>query len=203
MSLSPISPLIADWIKNGLLWKYVNEPKYRAFTVPKKGQVQLPREGFIYQSTEGLLLSFGAAFDHPLCGIRMKTEQIDTENWWIINNMTMMGAVNQPWFVEANIPPQTTNGVYQLLMYKKWAWNDAREIFVINDDTEDHTCYSFNYTMAVLLKKRPPTVSDTILRLMFAREIYEIDKKILEKIPLSEVERWILDAKAAFKTEVE
>ena len=43
MSLTTINPLVQDWIERGFKWKYVWQPTYRPFTVPAKGQVQLPR----------------------------------------------------------------------------------------------------------------------------------------------------------------
>lgn len=191
MSLTSTSPLIVDWIKEGLRWKYVWQPVYHALTIPARGQVQLPQGGFIYKAPEGLLLTFGAVFDHPHCGIRLNTPQLDTGSIFTVTNITALGTYDQPWFVETNIPPQTPDGTFTILQYKEWAWTDWAKLYLINTDSLDHTCFTFAYTLALLQEERPPQISDTALRLLLAKELYGMDAEIKKKITEHSVEEWI------------
>ncbi len=191
MSLTSISPLIMDWIKEGLRWKYVWQPVYAPLTIPAKGQVQLPMDDFIYKAPEGLALTFGGSFDHPHCGIRLNTPQLDTGNIFCVTNITALGTYSGPWFVEANIPPQTVDGVYTILQYKEWAWTDWAELYLINNDTEDHTCFTFAYTLALLQEERRPDASDTVLKLLLAKELYGLEESIKRRISERKIDDYI------------
>ena len=196
MSLTTFSPLVMDWIKNGLKWKYVWQPVYRPLTIPANGQVQLPQGDFIYKASEGVAITFGAMFDHPDCGIRFNTPQLDTGDIFTVNNISALGTYNQPWFVEANVPPQTIDGTYTILQYKEWAWTDWAELYLINTDSVDHICYTFAYTLALLLESRPPDKTETALLAMLANSLYPIEAELKKKIPKSTVDRWIADVKS-------
>lgn len=191
MSLAPISPLIMDWIKEGLRWKYIWQPVYAPLTIPAQGQVQLPQSDFIYTAPEGLALTFGGVFDHPHCGIRINTPQLDTGDIFCINNIVSLGTYSAPWFVEANIPPQTADGTYVITQYKEWAFTDWCELYLINKDTSDHTCYTFAYTLALLQEERTVPIGDTALRLLLAKELYGLEDQIKKRISQRKMEDWI------------
>ncbi len=202
MSLAPISPLITDWIKNGLKWKYVWQPTYRPFTIPANSEVRLPREDFIFTAPEGLLLVLAGLFDHPQCGIGMENPQIDTGNEFAVSSLMASGTYNQPWHVFGVVPPKTAPGTFGVGNYKEWAWTDWCKLYVINVDNVPHTCYGFTYIMALLLKPRPPRASDTALKLMLARELYDIDDELRRKLTLGDVNKLITDMSLAFSREV-
>ena len=194
MSLTTISPLIMDWMRNGLKWKYVWQPVYRSLTIPALGQVQLPQGDFIYKAPEGIATTFGAMFDHPSCGIRFNTPQLDTGDVFTVNNIDALGTYNGPWFVEANIPPHTADGTYTILQYKEWAWTDWAELYLINTDSVDHTCYTFAYTLALLLEERPPDITEATLRVMLANNLYPIEEKLKQQIKEQDVNQWLANA---------
>ncbi len=191
MSLTSVSPLIMDWIKEGLRWKYVWQPVYAPLTIPAQGQVQLPQSDFIYTAPEGLALTFGASFDSPHCGIRLNTPQLDTGNIFCVNNIVALGSYSAPWFVEANIPPQTADGIYNILQYKEWAWTDWAELYLINNDTSPHTCFTFAYTLALLQEERPPDATETALKLILAKDLYGLGEDIKKRISQRKVEDFV------------
>jgi len=191
MSLTPHNPLIQDWIVRGLRWKYVWQPTYRPFTVPANGQVQLPRGEFIYRAPEGVVVTFGAVFDHAMCGIRMNNPQLDTLNIFTVNSMTFLGTYNQPWGIFTTVPPQTAPGIYTITNWKAWPWTDWCELYVINEDSSDHTCYGFAYTIALLLEERPPDATESALLAMLANSLYPVEDTLKNKLPKREVDNWI------------
>ena len=191
MSLSGLSPLITDWIKEGLRWKYVWQPLYAPLTIPAQGQVQLPQSDFIYTAPEGMALTFFASFDSPLCGIRINTPQLDTEDAFIVTNMVALGAYEHPWFLQASIPPHTPAGFYNILQAKEWAFTDWCELYLINNDVKPHTCYNFGYTLALLQEERTVNIGDTALRLLLANELYGLGNEIKKKISQRKMEDWI------------
>jgi len=191
MSLTPHNPLIQDWIERGLRWKYVWQPFYRPFTVPAQGQVQLPQGDYIYKAPEGVLLTLNGVFDHPYCGIRMNNPQLDTLNVFTVNSVVFAGLYNAPWYVEASVPPKTADGVYAITQQKAWPWTDWCELYMINEDSSDHTCYGFGYTMALLLEERPPDATETALMAMLANSLYPVEERLKRKISKSEVDNWL------------
>ena len=190
-----MNPLIQDWIERGFKWKYVWQPTYRPLTVPAKGQIQIPRGDFSYKAPEGILLTFAALFDNPHCGIRMNNPQLDTLGSFTVNNIAILGTYSQPWFVVSNMPPQTVDGTYNILQYKAWPWTDYCELYVINQDTVDHVCYGFAYTMALLLQERTPDATETSLLAMLANSLYPVEAELKKKIPRNKVDEWLATVK--------
>ncbi|MHA1262693.1 MAG: hypothetical protein ACTSSA_11500 [Candidatus Freyarchaeota archaeon] len=144
--MSVSSPLIFDWIQNGLEWQYIFAPIIRPFTIPAGKEVELhPGE---YRYPEGVLITASAGFDSPKCGIRLRAEPyLDTENKLTVELMTL-GNLVEPWVgtVFATMPPDTPPGVYVLRSEKEWPWVESIKITLFNTDTVDHKCIGFSWT---------------------------------------------------------
>jgi hypothetical protein len=189
MSLTPHSPLLRDWVAQGLEWKYLWSPVLNPFVIPANSQVQLPTEKSTFMAPEGVAMTFIAAFDNPLCGIRFESPQLDTGSFFTVANLTTIGAYNQPFFVMALIPPVTPAGVFVIGNAKDWVWTDWARIYVINTDNVPHTCLSYAYTIAVLIKPRERESNIDKIRLildLFPERRDEIKRKLESK-----VEEWM------------
>jgi len=155
MSLAPASPQISNWIENGLEWVWYWRPVQRPFTVPAKGQVQVPSGDYTFKAPEGTLLTFGAMFDHPNCGIRLESHpELDTGAAFTVANMTLAGLYNTPMYVMAVVPPRTLPGMYGILQQKEWPWTDWARLYLVNEDSVPHRCLLYAYTMAMLSEPR-------------------------------------------------
>jgi len=188
MSLTTISPLIRDWIRLGLEWTYHWQPKVRPFTLNPGEEVQVPQAGYTFKAPEGVLLTFAASFDHPKCGIRLESPQLDTRDIFTVENIAFIGTVNMPFFVFAMTPPHTSH--YMVFNYKEWAWTEWARLYVFNADTEPHTCLGYAYTMATLREPRPLDL-ETVGLLKLAWEICPEDRRRIREILEREVKRWI------------
>lgn len=183
MSLTGISPLITDWMKNKLKWRYLWQPVYKPFTVPAKGQVQIPFGDRTFKYPEGVILSFSASFDSSCCGLRYETENLDTGKAVTVDNITALGALNEPFYVWAAQPPDTLQGVHYIANYKEWAWQNWFNLFVINTDSANHYCLNFQYAVAVLLEPRPPDPEASLLKMILLERLDpDFRKKLEDKI---------------------
>jgi hypothetical protein len=194
MSLAGISPLIADWMRLKLNWSYLWQPQLKPFTISAGTEVHLPHQDFIYKYPEGILLTFGAAFDHPNCGIRFENPQIDTGRDFTVNALLISGLVNQPWYVSSMGPPQTPVGIYGIAHQKEWAWTDWARLYVFNSDTIPHTCIGVAYTLAVLKEPRPDdsiVPLETMKRIQLAYEMYPEAREGLRKRLADQTEEYL------------
>lgn len=180
MSLTGLSPLITDWIRNGLRWKYLWEPVYRPFEIPARGQVQIPLGEHTFRYPEGVLLSFSASFDNSECGIRYESEHLDTKTAVTVRNITALGALDAPFYVWAAQPPQTLQGVHYIANYKEWAWTNWFRLYLINTGPLPHYCLNFQYTIAVLLEERPPDAAESLLKMLLMERLDPAFRKKLE-----------------------
>ena len=184
MSLTGVSPLITDWIRNRLKWRYIWQPVYLPFIIPARGQVQLPIGEHTFNYPEGILISFSASFDNSKCGIRYESEHnLDTKNVITVDNITALGSLNEPFFLWAAQPPQTLQGVHYIANYKEWAWTKWLRLYVINTDSAPHYCLNFQYHIAVLLEERPTDKVESLLKILVMEGLDpEFRKKLVDKI---------------------
>jgi len=155
MSLTPVSPLITNWIEKGLDWVWYWRPVQRPFTIPANDQVQVPSGDYTFKAPEGTLLTFGALFDHPSCGIRLESHtELDTGAGFTVQNMTAIGYYNTPMYVTALIPPRTAAGQYGIAQQHEWTWTEWARLYLINNDSVPHRCLAYAYTMAMLREPR-------------------------------------------------
>ncbi len=151
MSLTGVSPLITSWIEQELEWRWYWRPVLRPFTIPAKGEVQIPSTEYTFSAPEGTLLTFNGVFDHPKCGIRGQTHnELDTGAIFTVETMTLVGLYNTPMYVSAMIPPRTLPGVYAINQQKEWPWTEWARLYLFNTDSVPHTCLKYSYTMAML-----------------------------------------------------
>jgi len=189
----------------GLKWKYIWFPKMAPFTIPDGGQVQLPSQDYTFSAPEGIGLTFGAVFDHPNCGIRFECHpNLDTGTEFTVARISMLGTLNQPWFLSALVPPATLPGQYMILQYKEWAWKEWMRLYVINADTVPHTCIGFAYTIATLDEPRPDDrlvpLKDTA-RVQQMLQLYPELREPLRRKYAEEAEQFIKDMKLKVKLE--
>ena len=199
MSLTGVSPLIADWMRLKLKWMYHWHPVVQPFTIPANGSVQVPAEDYIFAAPEGVGLTFAGTFDHPACGIRTEfNPELDTETAFTVNTMILLGTVNAPWFVFGLVPPQTAPGVYGVFNYKEWPWTEWMRLSVFNTDDVPHRCLAYAYTIATLREPRPddrivPLV--TIKKMQVAYEMYPEARDALRRKLAREVDTWLDELK--------
>lgn len=205
MSLEGFSPLITDWMKLGLKWRYRWFPKTGPFTVPARGNVQLPNQDFTFAAPEGVLLFFGALFDHKECGIRLEfSPNLDTDDFFVIGRFSALGIVNQPWFVVATVPPASLPGFYGITQCKEWGWTDWMRLHVINNDIIPHTCLGYSYIIATLDEPRPDerlTPLKEMARVQQMLELYPELRESLRRKYADEAEQFIKDMKLKVKLE--
>jgi len=147
-----VSPLIADWIKNKLRWRYIYSPVFRPTTL-SPGQMLRISE---HRHPEGVFVLGGAAFDSPMCGVRLEAApRLDTERNFTLNTIIGTGLTSPNVGYWVAMPPTTPPGVYVLHVFKEWDWLDFFRLYVYNNDTVPHTYLFGGYTLAVLLKPRP------------------------------------------------
>ena len=205
MSLTGVSPLITDWMRLGLKWKYVWFPKVGPFTIPAGGQVQLPSQDYTFSAPEGILLTFYATFDHPNCGIRLEcSPNLDTGDLFTAQLLLAGGISGQPFYITVFGPPATPPGIYAIMESKEWPWKEWMRLYVINNDSVPHTCLGYAYTIATLDEPRP---DDRIVplkdmaRVQQMLELYpELREPLRERLE-DEVEQFIKDLKLKVKLE--
>jgi len=156
MSLTAASPLISNWIERGLEWTWYWRPVQRPFTIPANSQVQVPGRDYTFKSPEGTLLTFGASFDDPSCGIRLECHpELDTGTIFTVQNMAGVGFTHDPMYLMSVIPPKVPQGLYGITQQHEWPWTEWARLYLINDDSIDHRCMAYAYTMAMLREPRP------------------------------------------------
>ena len=189
----------------GLKWKYVWYPKTGPFTIPPKGQVQLPSQDYTFSAPEGVALTFGAVFDHPNCGIRAEwAPNFDTLDEFTVARISLLGTVNQPFFVTAFMPPATLPGTYVILQYKEWGWKEWMRLYVINNDSLPHTCFAYAYTVATLDEPRPDdrlVPLRDMARVQQMLELYPELREPLRRRLEDEAEQFVKDMKLKVKLE--
>jgi len=155
--MSGWNPQIADWMTRGLEWQYIDRTIMRQFTIDENSQFQLPRDDYTFSYPEGVLIQFSAAFDHPLCGIRIEAEpNFDTGTIFTANQMTI-GVTPPDILVYAMQPPVMPPGMYGVRVGSPWAWKTWLRIYLINTDSVPHRVMGHGYHMAVLRDPRRVT----------------------------------------------
>ena len=185
MSLTGVSPLIADWMRLKLRWMYHWTPTMRPFAIPAGGEVRVPSQEYIFEAPEGVLLTFGALFNDPSCGIRLECNpELDTDTTFTVANMVLAGLVNTPMYVTAMVPPRTLPGTYGVAQQKEWPWTEWMRLSIFNPDSVPHTCIGYAYTVATLREPRPrESVLDlaTLKRLQLAYEMYPESRDVMKE----------------------
>lgn len=205
MSLTGVSPLITDWMRLGLKWKYIWFPKTGPFTIMPSGQVQLPSQDYTFSAPEGILLTLNAGFDHPNCGIRLEcSPNLDTEDFFTAQRFLSVGNVGLPFFITAIGPPVTLPGIYGMLQNKEWGWKEWMRLYVFNADSVPHICLFFAYTLAVLDEPRPDDRLVPLKDMAQVQQMLELYPEL--RVPLrnrlsEEVEQFIKDMKLKVKQE--
>ena len=171
--MSAVSPLITNWINNKLRWTYTFQPILKPFILKAGQRRQLPREDFIFQAPEGVLLQMSVAFDDPCGGMSMESEpglefvQVNTAG-----NEAAGGLQLPSVLTFARIPPDTPVGIYTVNSLKEWPWLNSCKLYVINSSkTQSITVLGFGYTMAYLVEPRKTTLTD-IERIKLWLELY-------------------------------
>lgn len=153
--MSGWNPQIADWMRLGLDWQYIDQSTMRIFEIPAKSQFQLPRGEHTFKYPEGVLLHFTGGFDHPLCGIRIESEpEFDTGEFFSVNNIAL--GLNRPEnLTYAMVPPITPPGTYGVRIPSPWVWEKWLRLFLFNADSIPHRVIGHSYHIAVLKEERP------------------------------------------------
>jgi len=205
LSLTGVSPLITDWMRLGLKWKYIWYPKMGPFTIPARGQVQLPSQDYTFTAPEGVAITFNGLFDHPNCGIRLEcSPNLDTSDLFTVQQFLSLGLNALPFYVTAFAPPATPPGIYVIMQSKEWAWKEWARLYVINNDSVPHTCLGFAYFIAILDEPRPDErlvpLRDTA-RVQQMLELYPELRGPLRAKYAEEAEQFIKDLRLKVKLE--
>lgn len=157
--MSEGSPLIVDWVKNRLSWRYIFAPVRKAFSIPAGKSIRTdPGE---YKFPEGVFFHGTWQFDHPLCGIRLEAgPNLDTERLFTVALLILGGATVPTPPIYVRIPPDVPLGTYIITSNKEWSWQRFLRFYVFNEDTVPHTCLGFGWTLAILDKERPTPSRD-------------------------------------------
>jgi len=187
----------------GLKWRYRWSPKTGPFTVPARGQVQLPSQDYTFSAPEGGLLQFGALFDHKECGIRLEcSPNLDTEDFFIIGRFLDLGIVNQPWFLAATVPPSSLPGLYGITQTKEWGWKEWMRLYLINNDSIPHTCIGYSYIIVTLDEPRPDDRIVPLKDMARIKQMLELYPELREPLRMKyadEAEQFIKDMKLKVK----
>jgi hypothetical protein len=199
MSIS-VSPLILDWTKLGLKWEYRLTPKRGPFTIPARSQVQVPSDEYTFRAPEGVLLYFGGLFLSSTCGIKIEASpNLDTSDNFVVDGISFLGASNAPYFIFTALPPKIPSALYGILHTRELLWKEWARLFLINNDSVDHTCFGYAYLMATLLEPRP---SDTLIPLQtiekvrLAYEMYPGKRDMLTSKLGEQLDEWVKKLKA-------
>ena len=161
-----VTPLILDWMQNKFDWQFIFSPKQAVITINPNAEVQcLPPE---YKYPEGVLINAAFIFDSPLCGARLNARpNLDTSHIITISTLMLSGQTVPNNFLFCRVPPDTPLGIYCLISAKEWAWTDFLKLSIFNNDSINHFCLGYGWTLAVLKKPRPTST-------------LEVQKNILE-----------------------
>ena len=178
--------LITSWIENGLDWKWVYAPSTTIIDIPADSQV-LYNE---HKHPEGALTQGIAAFDSPLCGIRVVSDplQLDTGSTQSINISIIGGGSRTNVVAWASVPPTTPPGIYVYQLVRAVPWEQKIQFWLFNNDTLPHRFLIGGYTMAVLLRPRPEWMTGEAHRL-------EHEKIMMEHAEFKEIHKERLAAK--------
>jgi len=205
LSLTGVSPLITDWMRLGLKWKYVWFPKVGPFTIPARGQVQLPSQDYTFSAFEGVLLTFTGIFDHPNCGIRLEcSPNLDTGDFFTIQLILSSGVNAQPFYITALAPPATPPGIYGIMQSKEWGWKEWMRLYVFNADSVPHTCIGLGYTIATLDEPRPDDRLVPLKEMARVQQMLELYPELREPLRRrleDEAEQFVKDMKLKVKLE--
>lgn len=199
MSLTGVSPLIADWMRLKLKWMYHFHPVQRPFTIPAGREVRVPFEDYVFTAPEGTIFNFGGLFDDPSCGIKLEAHpELETGLTFTVSNAFVVGTLNAPWFFFGMVPPQVAPGTYGILNYKEWPWTEWMRISVFNPDSVPHTCLGYGYTIATLQEPRPddsilPLV--TIKKMQLAFEMFPEAREPMRRKLAEKVDGWLDELK--------
>lgn len=146
-------PAIEEWERLGLKWLYIWNPKFTVLTIPARGQVQVPYEGYAYKYPEGIIIFYSAAFDHPSCGVRFQWHpECDSGNLFTVTNI-LIGGMTRPEELAYGIAPPDSPW-YSIRVCSAWKWEQWLNLYVINTDSVPHRCFGFAYMLAVLQEPR-------------------------------------------------
>jgi len=152
--MSGWNPQIADWMRLGLEWQYLDQSILRPFEIPAKSQIQLPRGDYTFNYPEGVLLTFSGGFDHPTCGIRIESDpNFDTKEYFTVNNIAL-GLSRPEILVYASVPPVSPAGIYGVRIVSPWVWQKWLRLYLFNLDSIPHRVFAHTYHMAVLKEPR-------------------------------------------------
>ncbi len=153
MSTIP-SPLVADWIKRGLKWKYVVKERRTSLGIPVDNERKIGE----YSYPEGIFLFGLFVFDRPFGGIRIDAYpewpiSLDIPTLW--NNGVIAPNI-WGWISRYRPAPYVGNpGTYALLIPQGQVWQNRFELFVLNtSDAIAINCTRYLYVMAVLEEAR-------------------------------------------------
>jgi len=149
--MSALTPILAEWMRRGLEWIYIEQTTMSPFEIPARGQFQVPTEGYTFTSPEGVLLHLSAAFDHPSCGIRVEAEpEFDSEDFFTVGRIAALGTNRPENLVYAMIPPITLPGTYVIRVPSPWIWKNWMRIYLINTDSVPHRVLAHGYHIIAL-----------------------------------------------------
>jgi hypothetical protein len=151
--MSVLCPKIVQWDQEGKTWGYVEGVQTRPFNIRPGEFKQVPYDKYYFETREGVLLSYRAAFDHPKCGIRIELENgMDTDDNWTIENMTKGINEFDP-IVYTRIPPDTPPGYFYIRTVAQANFKDRMGLHVFNSDTRNHRCHGVAYYIAALKRE--------------------------------------------------
>lgn len=176
--MSAVSPLIADWIREDLKWKWVFQPAVHPFALAP-GKTRIPSKDYVFSAPEGVLVTMGAVFDSPHGGISMDSEpNLDFKEVNTISNNILAGTTTPNNVTYVNVPPTTFPGVYAIVSNKEWPWVRSCKLYLVNETAVPITCYGYGYTMAYLMEDRPMS----LLELSNLRTAYEYFPELRETV---------------------
>ena len=166
--MSTISaPLVADWIRKGLRWKYIFRDIRKPFSIPLTEEKKVA----MHQYPEGIFLFGKFVFDRPFGGVRIDAYP----EWPITLDIPTLWAdgVLAPnvwgWISRYRPAPFVGQpGTYALVIPQGQVWQNIFEMWVINTNlTIPINCLRYLYAMAVLLEPRSPEQA----------EVFEVERE--------------------------
>lgn len=161
MSTIP-APLVADWIKKELAWKYVvKDLRDKApFSIPPNEEKKIGQ----YFKTEGLFLFGLFVFDEPTGGVRIDAYPewpvtLDIPTLWASG---VMAPNVWGWISRYRPAPFVGNpGTYTLVIPQGQVWQNRFELYVVNTSpVRTINCKHYLYMMAVLEQARSAEVKE-------------------------------------------
>jgi hypothetical protein len=176
--MSAVSPLIADWIREGLEWKWVFQPAVQPFTVAP-GKMRIPTEDYVFSAPEGTLVYMAVVFNSPYGGISMEAEpNLDFKERNTIHTHIALGNTAPNNMTYVNVPPVSGPGLYTIISSKEWPWVRSCRLFVVNEGAAPITCIGYAYVMALLVEERRMSLS----KLFALRAAYDYFPQLRETI---------------------